>query len=139
MPPVVVTGRHRPHEVTILLFSAFVGLAFIVGAKAPGSVEEVLPVWLRWAWYLLLLTSGLVGLAGLLMRDVYTTLTFERAAMWGQSAAFAIYALAIFTLAGWRGLAAGGLCTAFASASAWRLRQVSRDVATLRAATREDR
>jgi hypothetical protein len=132
MPPVVVTGRHRPHEVTLLAFSALLGMAFVVGARPPGSVEQLMPGWMRWGWYLLLLTSGTVGLASLAFRDIYTALTMERAAMFGQAAAFTMYGLAIFALGGWRGLAAGALCVALAVASMWRLRQVHRDLRLMR-------
>lgn len=134
MSPVVVTGRHRPHEVALLAFSTLLGIAFVVGAKPPGSIEELMPAWLRWSWYLLLLVSGLVGIAGVVLNDVYTSLACERAAMWGQAAAFTIYALAILVLGGWRGLAAGGLCVALAAASAWRLRQVFAEMRSMREA-----
>jgi hypothetical protein len=134
-PPVVVTGRHRPHEVALLAFSVVLGLAFVVGAKPPGSIESLMPGWFRWGWYVLLLASGVAGLAGFFaIRDVYSALTLERAAMWGQAAAFAIYALAILVLGGWRGVAAGGLCVALAVASVWRLRQVGREIDAVRAA-----
>lgn len=134
MQPVVVTGRHRPHEVTFLVYSMLLGLAFVVGARAPGSIEAVLPAWLRWAWYVLLLVSGAVGVAGVLLRDVYNALILERTAMWGQAAAWGVYALAIFALGGWRGLAAGGLCLSLAVASVWRLRQVIREIGLVRRA-----
>lgn len=135
MPPVVVTGRHRPHEVALLGFSALLGLAFVVGLKPPGSIELLMPGWLRWSWYLLLLASGLVGVVSVLLDDVYAALTCERAAMWGQSAAWTIYALAIFALGGWRGVAAGGLCFVLALASVVRLRQIFRELRLLRNAT----
>jgi hypothetical protein len=132
VPPVVVTGRHRPHEVTLLVFCALLGVAFVAGARPPGSVEEAIPSWLRWTWYLLLLVSGTAGLVSLLLRDVYLALVMERGAMFGQAAAFTVYALAIFALGGWQGLAAGGLCAALATASVWRFRQVSRDIRLVR-------
>lgn len=134
MQPVVVTGRHRPHEVMFLLYSAVLGLMLVFGAKPPGSIEALMPGWLRWSWYVLLLGSGVVGVAGLVVRDIYTSLTLERAAMWGQAAAFTIYALGIFGFGGWRGLAAGALCVSLAAASGWRLRQIGREMTLVRQA-----
>lgn len=108
----------------LLVFSALLGAAFVVGARPPGSIEALMPGWMRWTWYVLLLISGAVGVASFLRRDIYTVLTLERAAMWGQAAAFAGYALGILTFGGQQGLAAGGLCIALAAASVWRLRQI---------------
>jgi hypothetical protein len=134
VPPVVVAGRHRPHEVALLAFSAVLGLAFVIGAKPPGAIESQMPGWLRWTWYLLLLASGVVGIVSIVLDDIYAALTCERAAMWGQSAAWSIYALGIFALGGWRGLAAGGLCLVLAAASVARLRQIFREMRLLREA-----
>lgn len=128
MPPVVVSGRHRPHEVMFLAYSALLGLVFVAGAKAPGSMEQLMPGWFRWTWYLLLFASGVVGVVSFAVRDLYVALTLERTAMFGQVVAFAVYALGIFVLGGWRGLAAGGLCVSLAAASAWRLWQVNREI-----------
>jgi hypothetical protein len=136
---VVVTGRHRPHEVTFLIYSALLGLALLAGAWPPGSIEQLMPGWIRWTWYVLLAGSGLVGVASFLLRDIYTALTFERAAMVGQVSAFGLYGMAIFVVAGWRGLAAGGLCLSWALASAWRWRQIVREMRLVRQAVQEDR
>lgn len=139
MPALVVTGRHRPHEFAFLIYSALLGAAFLVGARTPGSIDLLMPGWIRWTWYVLLLGSGLVGTASFAVREVYTALTLERAAMVGQVAAFGLYALAIFALAGWQGLAAGGLCASWAAASAWRLRQIGQEMRLVRRAIQEGR
>jgi hypothetical protein len=138
VPAVVVTGRHRPHEFTFLVYSALLGFIFLIGARAPGSIDVLMPDGIRWTWYVLLFGSGAVGIASFVVREVYIALTLERAAMVGQVAAFALYALAIFALAGWQGLAAGGLCASWAAASVWRLRQVGQELKLIREATQED-
>lgn len=95
--PIVVTGRHRPHEVAFLALSAITGAAFAAGVKPPTSVETLMPRWVLWAWYLLLLllASGIIGLASFTIADPYRALVLERAAMWGQTAAPALYGLAL--------------------------------------------
>lgn len=139
MPPVVVTGRHRPHEVVFLAYSALLGLAFVVGAKPPGTVEQLLPDWVLWVWYVLLLISGAVGIVSMPVRDPYVGLTLERAAMWGQSAAFSMYSVAIFAVGGQSGVFAGGLCLSLAGASVWRMRQIRRELTLVREAAGGER
>lgn len=97
-----------------------------------------MPGWFRWSWYVLLLASGVVGVVSFLLRDLYVALTLERTAMFGQVAAFTVYALGIFALGGWRGLAAGGLCVSLAAASAWRMWQVNRDIKAVQRAVGAD-
>lgn len=137
--PVVVTGRHRPHEVVFLAYSALLGAAFVIGAKPPGTVEQLLPTWVLWVWYVLLLVSGAVGIASIPMRDLYVASALERAAMLGQAAAFAGYATAIFAVGGQRGVFAAGLCLSLAGASVWRMRQIRREITEIREARKEER
>lgn len=129
---VVVTGRGRPHEAFMLAASTLLGAALLAGATPPASVEQQLPGWIRWTWYLLLLISGSVGLAGLAWREPYVALVLERAAMVGQAAAPALYALALVGFGRWAALASGVLLAAWSAASAWRLVQVVREIRDVR-------
>ena len=132
--PIVVTGRHRPHEVMFLVFSALAGTAFIVGAKPPNTLERLLPVWVLWTWYLLLLASGLIGLLSITLSDPYRALVLERAAMWGQTAVPALYGLGLAASGQGTALFATAFCLSWAAASAWRGWQLSSGIRAMRQA-----
>lgn len=136
MTPVVVTGRHRPHEVWFLAFSAAIGVAFVAGIGPPGTVEQLMPGWVIWTWYVLLLISGVTGLASLVLRYPYQALVLERAAMWGQAAAPALYGLALLRF-GHTALFAVGFCVAWSAASVWRMVQISQELRLIRRAGEE--
>lgn len=132
--PIVVTGRHRPHEVVFLAFSALAGAAFVAGVKPPSSLEVLVPVWILWTWFLLLLASGVIGLVSFTRRDPYQALVLERAAMVGHIAAPAVYGLALLATGAATALFAGAFFAAWAGASAWRLVQVNQGIRALRQA-----
>ncbi|MFI2664895.1 hypothetical protein [Micromonospora carbonacea] len=132
MATIVVTGRHRPHEVMFLALSALVGGVFVAGAKPPTSVEQLVAPWVLWTWYVLLLSSGLIGLASIAMADTYRALVLELAAMQGQTAAPLLYGVALLATGSAAVVLAAGFCLAWASASAWRGWQVWQGMRVLR-------
>ena len=131
MTPVVVTGRHRPHEVMFLVFSLLIGAAFVAGLKPPGTVEQLIPAWIHWVWYGLLLASGCAGVVSFARRDPYRALTLERAAMWGQIVAPLVYAVVLLAYGHQRVAFVAGFMFAWSAASAWRLWQVNREITAL--------
>lgn len=138
MPSVILSGRHRPHEVMLLAVSLLLGIAYLAGAKPPSSVEALMPGWMRLAWYALLAAGGAVGLAATTLHHPYQSLGLERAAMWGQTSSWSIYAIALASYGRAAGLGAACLCAGLAAASAWRIVQISRDMRKLRQLTTED-
>ena len=130
--PIVVTGRHRPHEVLFLAFSALVGAAFIIGAKPPSTLERLLPIWVLWTWYLLLLASGLIGLVSFALNDPYRALVLERAAMYGQTAAPILYGIALASTGQAAALFAAAFVLTWSAASGWRAWQVGQGIRLLR-------
>ncbi|MEU1240029.1 hypothetical protein ABZ388_06690 [Micromonospora parva] len=134
MPTIVVTGRHRPHEVMFLILSTTVGVAFVAGVKPPTTVEQLFAPWLLWIWYLLLLGSGVIGLVSIALPNTYRALVLELAAMYGQIAAPLLYGLALIA----SGVSAAGFAVAFflgwSGASAWRGWQVWRAMRALQQA-----
>lgn len=132
--PIVVTGRHRPHEVLFLAFSALIGAAFVLGAKPPGTLESLLDAWILWTWYVLLLASGAIGLVSFALRDPFQALVLERAAMVGHVAAPTMYGLALLVTGEAAALFAGAFCLTWAAASAWRGWQVQQGIRALRQA-----
>ncbi|MDG4792022.1 hypothetical protein O7626_40110 [Micromonospora sp. WMMD1102] len=132
--PIVVTGRHRPHEVVFLAFSAVVGAAFVVGLKPPGSLERLVEPWILWTWYLLLLASGVIGLVSFAIADPYRALVLERAAMIGQISAPAVYGIGLASTGNRSAIFVGAFVAAWAAASGWRLWQVNQSMRALRQA-----
>lgn len=123
---VVVSGRHRPHEVLLLAVSLLVGLAYTVGAPPPESVASLLPGWALHVWSGGLLLSGLLGLAGIVLRRSYA-MQLEQAGMLLGASALIWYSAAVSTF-GWRALLAGAICLAWAAANTWRAVQIYRDL-----------
>jgi hypothetical protein len=124
----VFTGRHRPHEVMIIIWSLAVAVIHFATQPPPNSLDTAYPAWLVGAWYLLLGAGGFVGLAGLWLRSILISLYLERASMIAIAAGAAIYALAVFYVGGWRALVAGGLIACWSAASAWRAGQIILDL-----------
>lgn len=134
MTTIVVTGRHRPHEVLFLALSALSGCAFVAGVKPPTTLERLVPAWVLWTWYLLLLSSGVIGLASLVLADTYRALVLEQAAMTGQAAAPLLYGLALVASQNTAAAFAVAFCLTWAGASVWRGRQVRNELRALRQA-----
>ena len=62
-PVLVISGRHRPHELLLLVVSLATGLAYTVGAPPPTSVAALLPGWALHVWSSSLALSGVIGRA----------------------------------------------------------------------------
>jgi hypothetical protein len=95
--PIVVTGRHRPHELLLLVVSIITGLAYLLGSPPPGSVAALMPDWLISLWAVGLLISGAMGLFGAVYRrDLELGLIAEGAAMLIGAGALLVAAYASF-------------------------------------------
>lgn len=121
-PLVVVSGRHRPHEILLLVVSLITGVAYSVGAPPPASVAALLPGWALLVWSIGLTLSGVLGLAG-----VFWSLRLEQASMLLGAAALVWYTAAVAPF-GWRALFAGAISTAWAVANLVRAGQIRRDL-----------
>lgn len=130
----VFTGRRRPHEVMIIVWSAAAGILHFAADPPPNSIDLLYPAWMSATWYVLIGLGGLVGLAGLAVRGVLPALSLERASMCAIGAGAGIYALAVLYVGGWRALVAGGLIACWSAACAWRAVQITVD---LRRVTRD--
>lgn len=122
----VVAGRHRPHEILLLVVSLITGVAYTVGAPPPTSVAALLPGWALHVWSLGLVVSGAVGLIGVYARRSWA-LHMEQAGMLIGAAALVWYCAAVTPL-GWRALFAGGIAFAWAAANLVRAVQIRRDL-----------
>lgn len=126
-PLIVVSGRHRPHELLLLAVSVVTGLAYTVGAPPPASVAALLPGWALHVWSAGLVVSGVVGLAGALSRR-WWSLQVEQAGMLIGAASLIWYTAAVVPF-GWRALLAGAISVAWATANVARALQIRRDLA----------
>lgn len=124
--PVIVSGRHRPHEILLLVVSLLTGFAYTVGTPPPQSVAALLPEWAVRVWAVGLVVSGAVGLTGALTQRGWS-LQVEQAAMLIGAAALVWYAAAVFPF-GLRAMFATAIAGAWAVANVWRARQIHRDL-----------
>lgn len=141
-PPVlIVPGRFRYHEVTLNVWAAFLGVVYLLGAPQPTSVVTTVPEEWRWPWAVGLAVGGAVALIGCYwLTDVERGLELERAGLVMLSGGLVVYVVAVFTFAGWPGLASAGLASAWMTANIARSVQITRDVRHIRRrrATRGD-
>jgi hypothetical protein len=126
----VITGRHRPHQLCLLLLSLMLGAAYTLGAPAPQSVAATMAEWVLRLWGIGLLVSGVVGLpACLLPLDIRRGLWLEFGAMLIGAGALIVTTAAIFAFAGLsRGLFGASFCVAWTAANLIRAGQIRRDL-----------
>lgn len=128
-PVLIVTGRHRPHQLLLLALSVLLGLAYTVAAPPPQSHAAEMPPWLVHLWSIGLLLSGVVGLAGVLLPfRIDRGLGLELGAMLLGAGALTVTTAAVFSFAGTQGLLGGGFGAAWALANLWRAGQIWRDL-----------
>lgn len=125
-PVVVVTGRHRPHELLLLAVSLVTGVAYTIGAPPPASVAALLPSWALHVWTWGLAVSGAVGLVGALTSRSWS-LQAEQSGMLIGAGALIWYAAALAPF-GWRALFTSTICVAWAAANLARAAQIRRDL-----------
>lgn len=131
---VVVPGRRMPHQIVVLASCVLTGLIFLViRAPAPNSLERLLDVRVLWAWKLMLLIGGAVGLVGSFMRKrPYQGLLAERASMILMTTAMLMYAVAIIAVAGAAGTASAAFILGWAASCVWRMWDIHKDLKILR-------
>lgn len=131
---VIITGRHRPHELAFLLLAVTVGLAYTLGAPPPQSAAVLMPRWLvdMWAWGFLI--HGVSGVLAVLAprRQLERGLWLELGSMLIGIGAPLLAGAAAFSFVGWKALLGGGLTLAWAAANAVRAGQILRDLRSLR-------
>lgn len=129
-PLVIVSGRHRPHEILLLVVSLVTGVAYLIGAPPPQSIAALMAAWALHVWSAGLTISGVLGLAAIASNASWS-LRVERGAMLIGAAALVWYAGAVVPF-GWKALLAGLISLAWASANVWRAFQIGRDLKGLR-------
>jgi hypothetical protein len=128
----------------LCVISGSLALAATVAGQPtePPAVAAAVPEWARIVWYVLLVAGGVIALAGIYWRrrtlaDHVTALLCERHGEIGLSLGAALYGLALVTLDGWPGKAAGAITLLFAYDCARRVWDISRDLAGIRVLLRD--
>jgi hypothetical protein len=119
----MVTRRH-PHELLLLAVSVLTGVAYLLGAPRPGSVDALLPHWQVTAWACALLASGLLGISGVLWPRYDLGLALEGGAMLIGAGGAGMYLICVLAINGWNALLSGGVVAAWAGANLWRAGQI---------------
>lgn len=131
-PVLLLTGRHRPHELLLLAYSTLLGVGYLAQrGAAPASVAAVLPGPALMLWAAGLAVSGVVGLVGCWMHGE-RGMGFELGGLLINTGVLLIYVAAVFAAAGLRAVFAGGVVAAWAVANLWRAAQIDRDLRKLR-------
>lgn len=136
---VLVTGRHRPHELLLLAWSVLIGISYLARVPAPQSLAATVPrgIVLLWAGGLAL--SGIVGLVGCLWRGaVVVGLGLERGALIMSTAVLILIAAAIVSANGQRAVYSAGLTVAWGLANLVRCLQITQDLRQVAAAHKEN-
>lgn len=136
---VLVTGRHRPHELLLLAVSVLLGVSYLVRVPAPQTLTATVPrgVVLLWAGGLVL--SGIIGLTGCLWRgDITIGLGLERGALFMSTAALVLIGAVIIAATGMRGLFSAGIVVAWGLANVVRCYQITKDLRLIAAAHKGD-
>jgi hypothetical protein len=130
-PVVIIVGRHRPHNILLLLYSLTVGLAYLLGLPQPRSVTDNLTAPYLTLWSMGLVLSGGAGLIGSFWRgQVDVGLMLERSAMLTGAASVFGYAWTV-SQTGTSSSFVVGFCLAWGAANLVRAAQISKDLRSL--------
>lgn len=126
-PLIVVTGRHRPHELLLFALQVVLGLGYLLSVPAPQSLAALVPSWLVFLWAGGLVLSGIVGLAAAWRKQTLAALELERAALIVSAGALLLIGGASFVATGWRAIFGGSMILAWALANITRCLQIRHD------------
>lgn len=135
---VLVTGRHRPHELLLLAVSVLLGASYLARGTGPQTLTATVPRWVVLLWAVGLVASGIIGLTGCLWRgDITVGLGLERGAMLMSTGAMGLISAVIVSATGMRGAFSAGITIAWALANIYRIAQITTDLRQIAAAHEE--
>ncbi len=120
----------HPFELLFGVVEFGAGLALVLGAVPPASLNSTLPPVVVWVWGVMQLLGGALIIAGIVLRYarphlVLLGLRLERAGLWPLAAACATYSLVVLGYAGMRALYPAAVLLAVAVACGARARSVA--------------
>lgn len=128
---VVLSGRHRPHEIGLLVVSAITSLGILI-APAP-AITIVFPGWKATAWAVVLMASSVIGLAGCFWRgSAARGLMVEGAGMVLSVAAILWYMVGAWIIQADQLAAAEATVGVWGAMNLWRAAQIHMDLRELR-------
>lgn len=134
MPPsIIIVGRHRPHEISTLVFCLLAGLVFAAGVADSGALDRMG----GWApvWAVALAVSAAVALLGAFWRGAQLVgLPLEQSGLLFNAAAIFMYAASVYSYAGNRSLFTVGICLTWIWGHMARVIQIRNDLRSLRGA-----
>lgn len=128
-PRFILTARHSPFEIIILLMSLLTGIINLLGFSTSPSlkaVTETLPFYVP-VWGGALIAGSATALISI-FRTIPMSLILERIGLTLLATAFTSYSFAIVLAAGTRGIGTALLTGAFAAGSVVRVLQINRDI-----------
>jgi hypothetical protein len=128
-PFLIVSGRHRPHEVLLLASFLLFGVVYLAGMPAPPSMARSAH-WLLQTWAGGLLAGGGIGLAGCfgVRRNMARGLLLEAGGLLLSSGSLIIYVWAAIGSDGPLPLVSVGFGATIVAANLWRVWQIRADV-----------
>lgn len=125
--------RRDPRELMLLGLCLLSGLSYVAGGDGPSSVEEVMPGWLVYAWYVALVAAGVVGIVGNVWRGhLGTALLIRLAGQLLAAGPAGAYSVTALVFAGLPALYPAGIVLGFAGACLWTAKYLAEDVRILR-------
>ena len=125
----IIRRGRNPFEVWLQLAAIIGGLAFFTGlAPAPNSLEQTLPLVVRYSWYGILLAGGVVSLAGVNLPDIVDSVSWERIGLYLLAGGAFAYAFTLIYFAGGQAATVAIPTAAVGVASAVRIRQIGKDM-----------
>lgn len=127
--PVTVTSGRHPYEVAVHISMVVCGIALAITDQVPPSATAAMQRPVQVMWIGLLILSGITATVGAYWRGVAQTgMRVELAGVLLLAGGAAMYAFALFIVAGLLALAAGSFVAGIAAGSWWRAGQIVTDL-----------
>lgn len=137
-PLLILSARHRPLEIAVLLASLLTGVFGLFSSSSGqtvSSIDRILPGY-GWVWYAGISLGALVALVSIFM-SIPSSLLWERIGLSILATFFIGFAFAAITFAGAPGLRSSLFVLAFGLGALFRARQITQDLRMLENAVKE--
>lgn len=139
-PLLILSARHRPLEIAVLLASLLTGVFGLFSSTSGqtiNSVDRILPGY-GWVWYVGITLGALTALVSIFM-SIPSSLLWERIGLSILATFFIGFSFASVTFAGAAGLRGSLFLLAFGLGAVFRARQITQDLRMLENAVKEKR
>lgn len=127
-----INQRRAVFEAYLLSLCVLTGAtSFFAPPARAKSIVYSFPTWAQGLWYIGVMTGGLIGLYGIMAKQVDTGLVVERAAMWLLIGLTASYGVAAVAYQGPSALPAMMTLFGFTGIAVVRVSQINEDLAAL--------